>query len=158
MPSSRNHSEQLSAMKALVICCNDAVEAVFIGTEQQAEEHIIALSDAHWQKVKFTGAANGLKNYTEYRQRYYWHTHDAPICLGTAEIDLVRKINDALLAAKRLHDEALPKFNWGQSCLDADAISTLNTTPGIVNEAINVLFPLVDALDSEKDTDEPVPA
>lgn len=28
--------------------------------------------------------------------------------------------------AKRLHDEALPKFDWGRSALDANAISLLN--------------------------------
>ena len=33
-------------------------------------------------------------------------------------------------------DEALPKFNWGASALDAIALRLLNETPGAVNAAI----------------------
>lgn len=43
---------------------------------------------------------------------------------------------EALEAAKRLFDEALPKFNWGASFLDANAIELLNTVPVKVNAAI----------------------
>ena len=42
----------------------------------------------------------------------------------------------ALLSAQKLFDEALPKFNWGASCLDARAISLLNTVPNQVRKAI----------------------
>ena len=42
----------------------------------------------------------------------------------------------ALNAAKRLFDEALPKFNWGASALDANAIRLLNDVPLVVQEAI----------------------
>lgn len=42
----------------------------------------------------------------------------------------------ALNAAKRLFDEALPKFNWGASALDANAIRLLNDAPRVVQEAI----------------------
>lgn len=38
--------------------------------------------------------------------------------------------------AMRLFNEALPKFNWGQSALDANAISLLNTVPAAVNAAL----------------------
>ena len=43
---------------------------------------------------------------------------------------------DALQAAQRLFEEALPKFNWGASFLDANAIQVLNEVPAKVNAAI----------------------
>lgn len=43
----------------------------------------------------------------------------------------------ALKAAKKLFDEALPKFNWGASFLDANAIAILNTVPNQVRAAID---------------------
>jgi hypothetical protein len=46
------------------------------------------------------------------------------------------KMLQALKQCKRLIDEALPKFNWGASALDANAIQLLNETPGIVNTII----------------------
>ncbi len=42
----------------------------------------------------------------------------------------------ALQMAKRLIDEALPKFNWGASALDANAIALLNDVPGAINSAL----------------------
>jgi len=42
----------------------------------------------------------------------------------------------ALKAADRLFKEALPKFNWGASFLDANAIQLLNEVPGQVRRAI----------------------
>ena len=42
----------------------------------------------------------------------------------------------ALRASERLFLEALPKFNWGASCLDANAIELLNTVPAKVKLAI----------------------
>lgn len=46
------------------------------------------------------------------------------------------EMQTALNAAKRLFDEALPKFNWGASALDANAIRLLNEVPRVVQEAI----------------------
>jgi hypothetical protein len=40
-----------------------------------------------------------------------------------------QKLEKALKAAQRLIKEALPKFNWGASCLDANAITLLNEVP-----------------------------
>lgn len=37
--------------------------------------------------------------------------------------------HEALAAANRLFEEALPKFNWGASALDANAIRLLNEVP-----------------------------
>jgi hypothetical protein len=57
-----------------------------------------------------------------------------------AESDRLTAVNEELLEAlrltKRLIDEALPKFNWGASALDAHAISLLNQAPRAVNAAI----------------------
>ena len=56
------------------------------------------------------------------------------------EIDTLRaqlaEAQDALQAAQRLFKEALPKFNWGASFLDANAIQLLNEVPAKVNAAI----------------------
>ena len=42
----------------------------------------------------------------------------------------------ALRACVRLIREALPKFNWGASALDANAIALLNEVPGQVDASL----------------------
>ena len=42
----------------------------------------------------------------------------------------------ALKLAEKLCKEALPKFNWGASALDANAISILNNVPAAISAAI----------------------
>ena len=65
-----------------------------------------------------------------------WNTFDA----HDPERDRLMALNAEMLAAlrltKRMIDEALPKFNWGASALDANAVMLLNETPGAVNAAI----------------------
>lgn len=51
--------------------------------------------------------------------------------------DVYNAMLDALKAAEKLFNEAHPKFNWGASCLDANAIQLLNTVPQQVRDAIN---------------------
>ena len=46
------------------------------------------------------------------------------------------RLRSALELARRLCDEALPKFNWGASSLDANAIGLLNSVPGAINAAL----------------------
>lgn len=48
----------------------------------------------------------------------------------------VAELEAALRLAKRLMDEALPKFNWGASALDGNAIQLLNAVPIAVNAAL----------------------
>lgn len=43
---------------------------------------------------------------------------------------------EALQRAHQLIKEALPKFNWGASALDANAITLLDTVPGEVHAAL----------------------
>lgn len=43
---------------------------------------------------------------------------------------------EGLRAAKQLCDEAIPEFNWGASCLSANAIRVLNEAPGIIARAL----------------------
>ena len=43
---------------------------------------------------------------------------------------------EALKLALRLCEEALPKFNWGASFLDANAIQLLNTVPAAIKAAL----------------------
>ena len=45
----------------------------------------------------------------------------------------------ALKQCERLFKEALPKFNWKDSALDANAIRLLNETPGLVHRALTEL-------------------
>lgn len=45
----------------------------------------------------------------------------------------------ALQNSERLFKEALPKFNWGASFLDANAIQLLNIVPGQVGGAMKVM-------------------
>jgi len=42
----------------------------------------------------------------------------------------------ALLLAQRMCREALPKFNWGASFLDANAIQLLNEAPAAIDAAL----------------------
>lgn len=49
---------------------------------------------------------------------------------------LPKDVIDALLLSQRLNREVLPKFNWGASFLDAEAIDLLNRVPGIVDAAL----------------------
>lgn len=46
------------------------------------------------------------------------------------------KAIEALKRCQRLFKEALPKFNWGASFLDSNAIQLLNEVPGEVENAI----------------------
>ncbi len=45
-------------------------------------------------------------------------------------------VRAALRQAERLNNVALPRFDWGKSALDAEAITLLNETPGKVREAL----------------------
>lgn len=51
----------------------------------------------------------------------------------------VKIVREGLEAAQRLIEEALPKFDWGKSPLDANAIALLNETPGKVKRALEAL-------------------
>lgn len=57
----------------------------------------------------------------------------------------------ALARAARLFEEALPKFNWGASALDANAIQLLNEVPGEVRAALDANEKLIKELKDGKD-------
>jgi hypothetical protein len=66
---------------AHVICCNDAVMHVHLGTEEQAQGKLEELAKAdydrnHWY---WEGVArhygNNASPYSYYRNRCYWHIH-----------------------------------------------------------------------------------
>lgn len=48
----------------------------------------------------------------------------------------IERLRAALLLAQRLCNEALPKFNWGASALDANAIDLLNRVPAAIASAL----------------------
>ena len=61
-----------------------------------------------------------------------------------AFIRLIEAAPDLLTALERslrLFNEALPKFNWGASALDANAIKLLNEVPSEVSAAIAKAIP-----------------
>jgi len=61
-----------------------------------------------------------------------WTREPSPIDAA----DIVTQMRDALHLAQRLVTEALPKFNWGASALDANAIQLLNDVPGAIAAAL----------------------
>jgi hypothetical protein len=69
---------------AHVICCNDSVEHVVIGTEEQAQAKLEELAKEHFDRFGGnTGEYDdhslyrhlGETPYERYRQRLYWHIH-----------------------------------------------------------------------------------
>lgn len=54
-------------------------------------------------------------------------------------LDAQPQLVSALERAERLFNEALPKFNWGASALDANAIALLNEVPGEVRRALRLV-------------------
>lgn len=46
------------------------------------------------------------------------------------------RMREALLAAQEMTRVALPQFDWGRSCLSAEAIRLLNETPGVIRAAL----------------------
>ena len=49
----------------------------------------------------------------------------------------VSELVEAAKLMQRLNDEVLPKFNWGASALDANAIGLLNTAPTALRAALS---------------------
>lgn len=64
---------------AHVVCCNDAVMAVVIGTEEQAEEAMEPMIAADYERTKWH-----YKDGVEYLSRLYWHTHTVPLITAPA--------------------------------------------------------------------------
>lgn len=55
---------------AYVICCNDSVEFVVIGSEEEAEKKLLVLKEEDRQKV----CNRDIKE--DYNRCYYWHIHE----------------------------------------------------------------------------------
>ena len=65
--------------------------------------------------------------------------------------DELQILHDGLEAAQRICLHALPKFNWRDSALDAEAIQALNEGPAKINYAYAVTLAIL-AEDSPKRT------
>jgi hypothetical protein len=108
-------------------------------------------------KTEFKGSKgiarlNADQSYGEVAVAFDTYTHDRIVnalnfCEGFESSYLAHKTlaeieteHDALLtaleAADRLITEALPKFNWAASALDANAIKLLNEVPALVRDAL----------------------
>lgn len=68
------------------------------------------------------------------------------------EIPGTEDVKEVLSRAVRLFDEALPKFDWGRSALDANAIQLLNEVPGEVERMLKRLGEETEG-DTEPDVD-----
>ena len=65
---------------------------------------------------------------------------DAPEGMTNAQaIKAFAELIDAAKLMRRMNEEAVTKFNWGASALDANAIDLLNRAPGALRRAINVV-------------------
>lgn len=68
-------SEPKDVKFAHVICDNDSVEAVCLGSDQEAQERLERLAKADfeiWHVARY-------ESYAHYRNRHYWHVHTVPI-------------------------------------------------------------------------------
>lgn len=70
-----------------------------------------------------------------------------------AEID---RLKAALSLAGRMCNEALPKFNWGASALDANAIDLLNRAPMAIDAAMKERAEMTTAIADAKELSGPV--
>ena len=60
--------------QAHVICLNDSVEHVVIGTENQAMKLLVQLKIAYWKRNRWIFN----NNQSDYNLRCYWHIHTVP--------------------------------------------------------------------------------
>lgn len=65
--------------------------------------------------------------------------------MSAVTLGMLREAVSALQLADRLCKEALPKFNWAASALDANAIDLLNRAPAAIEKVIES-DPLDDAI------------
>ncbi len=66
-------------MKAHVICCNDSVEAVFLGDEKDAEDILEKCAKENYEKYF------RHDSYEYYRDTFYWHLHTVNLIKGTSD-------------------------------------------------------------------------
>jgi hypothetical protein len=60
---------------ALLICCNDKVEAVVIAdNEELVKPRLEELARSHFETLSWQHA-----DYRDYRRTYFWHIHTAPL-------------------------------------------------------------------------------
>ena len=108
--------------------------------------HVLEGNTSHWRLLSCRNCGEGTevrhKNYSDEPDSYIadWNAAAPYPAMLRKEIGNLRaqlaEAQDALQAAQRLFEEALPKFNWGASFLDANAIQLLNEVPAKVNAAI----------------------
>lgn len=63
--------------QAHAICCNDAVMAVVIGTEEQAQAAMEPLIVEDYRNARGCYGSS-----VEYLARLYWHTHTVPLIVA----------------------------------------------------------------------------
>jgi len=72
--------------EAHVICCNDSVEHVVVGTKEAARLKLRILADAYYKRMGGDAHwrpemrwSNAETPYEAFRQRCYWHIHTVPM-------------------------------------------------------------------------------
>lgn len=101
--------------------------------------------------AQFVGKTNAaaLKALADNGARRKWpdSLHGSPLttnmlCAEIARLNIEREaFVNALQRAARLINEALPKFDWGKSALDANAIALLNEVPIDIRIALELASP-----------------
>ena len=64
--------------KAFVICCNDSVEAVFDGDEEEAIKKAQQMGLDYYKNLRPTWNGRPISE-EDYRRTFYWHVHDVPV-------------------------------------------------------------------------------
>lgn len=105
--------------------------------------------------AQFVGETNAaaIKALGDNAARRKWpdSKHGSPLttnilCAEIARLNIAQEVMvHALQLTERLINEALPKFDWGKSALDANAIALLNEVPIDVRKALASVRPLPSA-------------
>lgn len=60
-------------MEAHVICLNDSVQAIVIGTEAQAQTKLVELSEAYFRSQRWSFGSDEVEQRRAYRWRCHWY-------------------------------------------------------------------------------------
>lgn len=92
---------------------------------------------AQFEKIVYTKTSDDQNNGHWFACRVMAGEYrDANAALIVRAVNAHQTLVEACKAADKMIREALPKFDWSASALDANAIRMLNETPGIIAAAL----------------------